>query len=73
LITQALKMHPGLKAVLITAYPGADGLAELPSHIKVLAKPFRRSVLINQVKNLVKEASPMSSGEAVNVVENRQV
>jgi hypothetical protein len=48
-------------------------LAELPSHIKVLAKPFRRSVLINQVKNLVKEASPMSSGEAVNVVENRQV
>jgi len=73
LITLALKMRPDLKAVLITAYPGADGLAELPSHIKVLAKPFRRSVLINQVKNLIKESSPTFSGEATNIAENRRV
>jgi two-component system cell cycle response regulator CpdR len=73
LITQALKMRPDLKAVLITAFPGADGLAELPSHIKLLAKPFRRSVLINQVKDLVKESSPTLSGQATNIAENRQV
>ena len=72
LITQALKMRPALKAVLITAYPGADGLADLPSHIKVLAKPFRRSVLINQVKNLIREASPPLSDEAMETIEKRQ-
>lgn len=73
LITQALKMRPALKAVLITAYPGADGLAELPSHIKVLAKPFRRSVLIDQVKNLVRESSPVVSDDAMEIAENRPV
>jgi two-component system, cell cycle response regulator CpdR len=72
LIMQALKMRPDLKAVLITAYPGADGLAELPSHIKVLAKPFRRSVLIAEVKNLVSGSSSMLSDEAMELVENRR-
>jgi hypothetical protein len=64
-------MRPDLKALLITAYPNADGLAELPSHIKVLTKPFRRAALIARVLNLVKEAPPVSD-KAMELVENRK-
>jgi len=71
LIAQAVTMRPDLKALLITAYPNADGLAELPSHIKVLTKPFRRAALIARVMNLVKEAPPVSD-KAMELVENRK-
>lgn len=73
LISQAIQMRPDLKALMITAYPGADGLAELPSHIKVLTKPFRRAFLIAQVKALVSEASQELPEEARELVENRSV
>jgi CheY-like chemotaxis protein len=73
LIAQAIQMRPDLKALMITAYPGADGLAELPSHIKVLTKPFRRAFLLAQVKALVSEASPALQDEAMELVENRSV
>ena len=73
LIAQATQMRPDLKALLITAYPDADGLAELPSHVRVLTKPFRRAALITHVTNLVREAPPMRSDEAMELVENRQV
>ncbi len=65
LITQAMQMRPNLKALLITGYPNADGLAELPSHINVLAKPFRRVDLIAQVGNLVAEVPATRSDEAL--------
>jgi CheY-like chemotaxis protein len=71
LITQATQMRPDLRALLITGYPNADGLAELPSHIKILTKPFRRSALISQVRALVTEAPPMLPDEAMELVENR--
>ena len=73
LITQAIQIRPDLKALMITAYPGADGLAELPSHIKVLTKPFRRAFLLAQVKALVSEAPPTLPDEAMELVENRSV
>jgi CheY-like chemotaxis protein len=73
LIAQAIQMRPDLKALMITAYPGADGLAELPSHIKVLTKPFRRAFLLAQVKALVSEASRALPEEAMELVENRSV
>ena len=73
LIAQGIQMRPDLKALLITAYPGADGLAELPSHIKVLTKPFRRAFLLAQVKALVSEAPPTLPDEAMELVENRSV
>ena len=69
--TQRVQFNPA--GVIVTAYPGADGLAELPSHIKVLTKPFRRAFLLAQVKALVSEAPPVLPDEALELVENRAV
>jgi response regulator RpfG family c-di-GMP phosphodiesterase len=63
LIVQATQIRPNLKALIITGYPNADGLAELPPDISVLVKPFRRDVLINKVKSLFGE-TPASPNEA---------
>ena len=70
LIIQALQIRPDLKALLITGFPSADGLAELPSHISVLAKPFRRATLIAQVKALIGRAYPLLPVEAMELVVN---
>lgn len=64
LITQATQIRRNLKALIITGYPNADGLAELPPDISVLIKPFRRDVLIGKVKSLFGETST-SPSEAV--------
>jgi CheY-like chemotaxis protein len=53
LIAQAREIRPSLKAMLITAYPNADGLAELPPDTSILQKPFRRDTLIARVKSLL--------------------
>ena len=58
-----------LKALLITGFPSADGLAELPSHISVLAT-FRRAALIAQVKALIGRAHPLLPVEAMELVVN---
>jgi CheY-like chemotaxis protein len=71
LIIQGLQIRPDLKALLITGFPSTDGLAELPSHINVLAKPFRRAALIAQVKALIGKAHPVLPEEAMELVENR--
>jgi CheY-like chemotaxis protein len=55
LIAQAVQMRPSLKALVITGYPNADGLAELPPNTAVLCKPFRRDTLIANVDVLVGE------------------
>jgi CheY-like chemotaxis protein len=72
LIALAAEIRPDLRALLITAYPSVDGLAELPSHIKLLTKPFRRAALIAHVKTLVGEVPPMPTDEAVARGENRR-
>jgi CheY-like chemotaxis protein len=59
LIDQAVRLRPHLKALLITGFPQADGLAELSPHVTVLAKPFRRAALIAQVRLLEAEAAPV--------------
>jgi CheY-like chemotaxis protein len=58
LIVQAVQLRPNLKALLITGYPNADGLAELPPGVEVLAKPFRRAALIERVSALAGETAP---------------
>jgi len=70
LIAQAVQYRPNVKALLISGYPNADGLADLPSHIKVLTKPFRRAALIAQVKTLVSEALPMLPDKVMGVVQD---
>ena len=52
LIVQATNIRPSLKAVVITGYPNADGLLDLPAGIAVLTKPFRRDALVAAVKSL---------------------
>jgi CheY-like chemotaxis protein/SOS-response transcriptional repressor LexA len=61
LIAQATQLRPQLKALLITGYPGADGLADLPATVQVLAKPFRRAALIERVSVLAAETLPAKS------------
>ena len=55
LVTQAVQLRPNLKALVITGYPNADGLAELPPHTAILTKPFRRDALIAGVQSLLSE------------------
>ena len=64
LIARAVRRHPDLKALLITGYPGADGLADLPPRITVLTKPFRRAALVERVNILVNATWPMRAGNA---------
>ncbi len=52
LIAQAMQLRPDLRALLITGYPNADGLANLPPGVAILAKPFRRAALIERLSGL---------------------
>ncbi len=58
LIAQARDVRPNLKALMITAYPNADGLAELPPHTMTLVKPFRRAALLAGVNSLLGVTEP---------------
>jgi CheY-like chemotaxis protein len=52
LISQAMLMRPHLRALLMTGYPDAEGLARLPSHVPVLVKPFRRADFLAKINCL---------------------
>lgn len=68
LIVQASQIRPHLKALVITGYPNADGLAELPPQTAILVKPFRRDTLIAGVKSLLGEL-PTVPNETAELVE----
>jgi len=53
LISEATQVRPNLKALMMTGYPDADGLASLPHDTAILVKPFRRDELITRVKSLL--------------------
>ena len=42
-------MRPTLPSLVVTGYPGVEGLSELPERIQVLHKPFPRAALLEQV------------------------
>jgi CheY-like chemotaxis protein len=69
LIALAAQLRPNLKALVITGYPNADGLADLPPNTSVLVKPFRRNALIAGVKALL---APVSR-EAVELRETERL
>jgi CheY-like chemotaxis protein len=52
LATQACQHHPALRALIITGYPDAEELATLPERVMMLAKPFRRVELREQIRLL---------------------
>ena len=64
LIGQATQIRPFLKSLVITGYPNADGLAELPPQTAILAKPFRRDTLVAGVRSLLGEARPVPTETA---------
>ena len=53
LITHAKRVRPNLRSLVITGYPNADEVAELPPHTSILVKPFRRATLIAEVKSFL--------------------
>jgi CheY-like chemotaxis protein len=72
LIAQATRMRPNLKALVITGYPNADGLAELPPHTTILVKPFRRDTLIAGVRSLLGEMRPLPD-ETAELIDSRDL
>ena len=72
LIAQATQIRPNLKALVITGYPNADGLAELPPHTAILVKPFRRDTLIAGVRSLLGEMRPVPD-ETPELIDNRDL
>ncbi len=66
LVAQATELRPHLRAMLITAYPNADGIADIASLATILPKPFRRDVLITAVRNLLDGAArPENDGPSL--------
>jgi CheY-like chemotaxis protein len=61
LIEQAIQIHPGLRTLVITGYPNADGLDALHSKTTILAKPFRRTALIAVVRSLLETTEAEST------------
>jgi CheY-like chemotaxis protein len=53
LAKQALERHPTLKVLIITGFPSDAGLFNRPSGVAMLAKPFRRSTLIEVLQSLL--------------------
>jgi CheY-like chemotaxis protein len=49
LIRQVAQMRPTLPSLVVTGYPGVEGLNELPERVPVLHKPFPRAALLEQV------------------------
>lgn len=46
LVLRARAVHPGLPAMIVTGFAGAEGLACLPGDVTILRKPFRRDDLL---------------------------
>jgi len=62
MISEAVRVRPHLRAMLMTGYPDAEGLGHLPSHVPVLVKPFRRAEFLAKIDCLadeIREAEPV--------------
>jgi CheY-like chemotaxis protein len=67
LVAQATRLRPHLRGLLITAYPGADGIEDIAPLVTILPKPFRRDVLMAAVRNLLdggNAGSALASGSS---------
>lgn len=53
LIRQVAQIRPALPSLVVTGYPGVEGLRELPERVHVLHKPFPRAALLEQVMTLL--------------------
>lgn len=62
LARQALERNPALKVLIITGFPSDAGLFSRPSGVAMLAKPFRRSTLIETLQSLFAISQSNGSG-----------
>jgi signal transduction histidine kinase/CheY-like chemotaxis protein len=53
LMLEVAQVRPALPGLIVTGYPGVEGLSELPERIHVLHKPFPRAELLEQVQTLL--------------------
>ena len=63
LANQARERLPALKVLIITSYPNAAGLKELPRGVDLLLKPFRRATLVARLQTLF--GSDLGPGQLV--------
>lgn len=52
LVLRARELSPGLPALVVTGYAGAEGLACLPPDAKVLRKPFLKQEFLDALATL---------------------
>jgi CheY-like chemotaxis protein len=60
LAIRARAMFPDLKVLIITGFPNAEALRELPAGVAVMVKPFRRAKLIAQLSEWFDIGQPIS-------------
>ena len=60
LAIRARAMFPDLKVLIITGFPNAETLRELPAGVAVMVKPFRRAKLIAQLTEWFDIGQPIS-------------
>ena len=65
LITHAKRVRPTLKALVITGYPNADELAELPPHASILVKPFRGATLLAEIRSLLNQTPVTNEADGI--------
>ena len=71
LILLAAQIRPNLKSMIITGYPKADGLSDLPPGTTMLVKPFRRDALIAAIRSLLGDVQ-LVPHETIGVEERTQ-
>ena len=57
LVSAARERQPGLPALVITGYAGAESLDRLPADVAILRKPFERRDFVNTVNALIESVS----------------
>jgi signal transduction histidine kinase/CheY-like chemotaxis protein len=76
LIRQVARIRPTLPSLVVTGYPGVEGLKELPERVQVLHKPFPRAALLEQVKTLLDKngyRATRQDGQSTDVLEREEV
>jgi signal transduction histidine kinase/CheY-like chemotaxis protein len=61
LMLQVARVRPALPGLIVTGYPGVEGLSDLPERIHVLHKPFPRAELLEQVHTLLDQSGGLGT------------
>ena len=56
LLLHAAQLRPELPGLVVTGFADSRSLGELPAHVRVLRKPFRREELVRSVQHMTRRA-----------------